>query len=383
MTSVTEPGVSWLKHREEFLDGLSGKEVSLAPPIFPVEECCRLLKEKFGKNSCSLSFELRGKMDPKQALAEFGVHCLVQPMVLQPVTPGNFFLVSSEEDLKEWIISVFSDSTLASYFYEKDKLLGFHYYFVAEMSHLLQTLQWIPSMSIKVAGDAEFSSSAVKENCQVVDISCVLDGKVFRFRLLFPEETLGGCETFFAGLNTAFDPEKIDKTLPLTMAVEIGHSSLTKEEWQAIVPGSFVMLDGCMFDPETGECGALVSIQKRKFFSGRFLDATSTEFKITGYSAITPEEEDNHMEDQPENAPAQENVGEGKDALSKLPINLVVEVARYSLTVEDFMKLTPGSTLNLGVSPNQGVDLVVQGAKVGRGEIIALGDVLGVRILDI
>lgn len=136
-------------------------------------------------------------MKPKQALSEFGMHCLVQPMVMQPVNPGKFFLVSSEEDLKEWIISVFSDSTLASYFYEKDKLLGFHYYFVAEMSHLLQTLQWIPSMSIKVAGDAEFSASAVTEDCQVIDISCVLDGKVFRFRLLFPQETIGGCETFF------------------------------------------------------------------------------------------------------------------------------------------------------------------------------------------
>ncbi|WP_250223613.1 FliM/FliN family flagellar motor switch protein, partial [Chlamydia psittaci] len=48
------------------------------------------------------------------------------------------------------------------------------------------------------------------------------------------------------------------------------------------------------------------------------------------------------------------------------------------------LNLSQGSILNLnGIHPSRGVDLVLNGAKVGRGEIVSLGDVLGIRVLEV
>jgi flagellar motor switch protein FliN/FliY len=47
------------------------------------------------------------------------------------------------------------------------------------------------------------------------------------------------------------------------------------------------------------------------------------------------------------------------------------------------MNLQPGNLLELNVHPEQGVDLVVNSKKIGHGELLKIGDTLGVRVLEI
>lgn len=69
-------------------------------------------------------------------------------------------------------------------------------------------------------------------------------------------------------------------------------------------------------------------------------------------------------------------------SLNEIPLNVVIEVGRMQISVQKFLDLQPGNLLELGIHPENGVDLVVNGNVIGKGELIKIGDSLGVRIID-
>lgn len=52
------------------------------------------------------------------------------------------------------------------------------------------------------------------------------------------------------------------------------------------------------------------------------------------------------------------------------------------MTVDQLMGLSPGNFLELPVHPEQTVILSVNGQQIARGELVHLGEALGVRILE-
>ncbi len=68
--------------------------------------------------------------------------------------------------------------------------------------------------------------------------------------------------------------------------------------------------------------------------------------------------------------------------LEEIPVSVVVEIGRLRMTVQKLLDLRPGNLLELNVRPENGVDLVVNGQRIAKAELLRIGDVLGVRILD-
>lgn len=77
--------------------------------------------------------------------------------------------------------------------------------------------------------------------------------------------------------------------------------------------------------------------------------------------------------------PLPESVG----MLSDVAVPLVVELGRVSVSAADVMALRPGQVIELNRSPNEAVDLVVDGKRLGRGELVEIDGELGVRILEL
>ncbi len=67
----------------------------------------------------------------------------------------------------------------------------------------------------------------------------------------------------------------------------------------------------------------------------------------------------------------------------ELDVDLIVEVGRMKISLDKLTKLQPGNVLNLDINPESGVDLVVNNKVVGRAELLLIGDLLGVRVLDL
>ena len=67
--------------------------------------------------------------------------------------------------------------------------------------------------------------------------------------------------------------------------------------------------------------------------------------------------------------------------LENLPITLVFELGRTVLPLGEVKEFTPGAIVPLGGSAKATVDVIANGKRVGRGEIVRIGECLGVRLV--
>jgi flagellar motor switch protein FliN/FliY len=70
-------------------------------------------------------------------------------------------------------------------------------------------------------------------------------------------------------------------------------------------------------------------------------------------------------------------------SLSKTDVVVKVEIGRLKMALDKLTELEPGNILKLNVNPENGVNLVVNEKVIGRGELVSIGDLVGVRIIDL
>lgn len=66
-----------------------------------------------------------------------------------------------------------------------------------------------------------------------------------------------------------------------------------------------------------------------------------------------------------------------------IPISMSVELARINMSADQLLTLSPGSVLDIEIKPEHGVFLSIHGRIIAKGELMQVGDVLGVRILEL
>ena len=102
------------------------------------------------------------------------------------------------------------------------------------------------------------------------------------------------------------------------------------------------------------------------------------------------ETEDNEQdaEQQPEQATekAGDQSGESninQDVICAIPITLSVEVGSTTLKLRDLMRLSQGSVLELDRGVGEPMMIKLNDQVIAKGEIVAVGDKLGVSVVDI
>ena len=71
------------------------------------------------------------------------------------------------------------------------------------------------------------------------------------------------------------------------------------------------------------------------------------------------------------------------DLLLDVVIPISVEVGRAQMSLDEVLKLVPGSVIALDKKAEEPVDLRVNGKLVARGEVVLVDDVYGLRITQI
>jgi len=71
------------------------------------------------------------------------------------------------------------------------------------------------------------------------------------------------------------------------------------------------------------------------------------------------------------------------DLLLDIEIPISVEVGRAQMSLEDVLRLVPGSVIALDKKAEDPVDLRVNGKLVARGEVVLVDDAYGLRITQI
>ena len=90
----------------------------------------------------------------------------------------------------------------------------------------------------------------------------------------------------------------------------------------------------------------------------------------------------NDQNDENIDVPAEPSV-ENLKVLENIEVELTVEVGRAEITIRDLLRLNEGSVLELDRLAGDPLDILVNGTKIARGEVVMIGERFGVRFGEV
>jgi type III secretion protein Q len=165
--------------------------------------------------------------------------------------------------------------------------------------------------------------------------------------------------------------------------VLIGEARISRGDLRSLTAGDLVLPERPCFDRQ-GE-GAIelggIALEGCLFAEGsrfkfRFAEWRNTMEALHGHE----DEELGTLDEDYEDA----GYGNGEQApLENLAVTLVFEAGVLNMRLAELQGLAPGSVIRLGGSMPPTVVIRCDGAQIGRGELVQLGDQLGVEVLSI
>src|SRR3954447_21524909 len=75
--------------------------------------------------------------------------------------------------------------------------------------------------------------------------------------------------------------------------------------------------------------------------------------------------------------------GAGIDLLLDVSLEVSVELGRTRMTIGELLALRPGSVIELDKLAGEPADILVNGTRIARGEVVVVDEKFGVRVLEI
>ncbi|TPO13408.1 YscQ/HrcQ family type III secretion apparatus protein [Mesorhizobium sp. B1-1-5] len=157
--------------------------------------------------------------------------------------------------------------------------------------------------------------------------------------------------------------------LPLSVHLRRGPLAITIGELQSLQADDVVLFD------DTAEEGVATLIIAERLFAPVGLTAGGPQL-LAAPTAITGSNWEWAMN---QNTPPPDTLEES--TLDELPVVLAFEVGRTAMPLGEVRQLAPGAIIPLADVADATVDIIANGRRVGRGEIVRIGESLGVRVL--
>ncbi|HST44114.1 MAG TPA: type III secretion system cytoplasmic ring protein SctQ, partial [Luteimonas sp.] len=159
--------------------------------------------------------------------------------------------------------------------------------------------------------------------------------------------------------------------VPATVSVSMSIAALSARDWRAIRPGDAIVV---------GRSGRPPAFQARAAGRTWPLAQTPDGWRVEGAPQPISNEslqESHKMSEQPTGA------GSAEDPARNLPVRIEFEIGQLELALGELADLQPGYVFALP-SHLEGANVVIRanGRATGRGEVVAVGDTLGVRLLS-
>jgi flagellar motor switch protein FliN/FliY len=66
-----------------------------------------------------------------------------------------------------------------------------------------------------------------------------------------------------------------------------------------------------------------------------------------------------------------------------VPVEAAVEIGRTTMTIRETLAIAPGSIIALNRLAGEPVDLLVNGKRIARGEVVAIDEEFGLRVTEV
>lgn len=282
-------------------------------------------------------------------------------------------------------------------FFEEGYLEGFKDFLVGMAIHTLEKQLHLDGWVLKASDVSEMSGGPYLE----YGVKAIIDEKVFLDLIIaLPKNFLEEWRSHYAqkGYQSIYQ-EAVQSLIELLLTLEIGSVNLHQEVFKDLKPGDFICLDRLTYLPGKKRGRAFICHEGHPLFLASAKPEGLKILEQTNYyqigNGMAKEEEEYIEEETIEEEPEPEEPEEAHEeipleeqplqpySLTEGEVVIKVEIGRLKMTLDKLMKLEPGNILKLNTNLDNGVNLIVNDKMVGRGELVALGDLVGVRILNL
>lgn len=435
--NTTQSSYSWLRSVPGELFDLDEKPLLGFPPPFPWQNYAAEIARTLQIEGLTIS---PGELQWRSTGELFdGLGDKLKTIALN-VSPlnGGLWWVMPEKGYTDLMESVFSVPVAApGETVDENILTAFTQFLAGEAIAAFQKLDFDKKLSPVVLNESE----QPKESCLSLDVSIKSKQHTIYGRLLISSPfRKAWAARYLQDQNTLVTKSPATEALNVIVHIEAGKFKIKPSDWQKIVPGDFVIVDSCTLDPDEDKGRVNLVINGQPFFRAKIkdgsikilehplyhevdtamstppkdhedseefddadfdLDDDKTEDEDIDIDDIGNPEADEDAEDE-DAAPPAKPKAVAKDAaaekptvipsvssksgplsVDEIPLPVVIEVGRIKMSVKKLLELQPGNMLELDIHPESGVDMVVNGKRVARGELLRIGDTLGLRVTEL
>jgi flagellar motor switch protein FliN/FliY len=385
--------LNWIK--EIHLALIEAKQIPLHgfSPVFPWEEFSKTIASLF--QTPELKIFPRSTQFLTDPAAGLGAESISIALEMAPLN-GQAFWIMGKEDIARFTALALTPTNGKGFSSVKFQE-GFYYFLATQALAVLNDLNAFGDLSPKIGKTAPLP----QEESLCIDVQIQHPKRTFWGRLVCPAAFHKEFKTHFSHQEPAPLTTVLAKQIDVSLALEVGHTLLSLSEWKRVCVGDFILLDQCTFDPVSHKGTVMATLERTPLLRARIkedslkiVDYASYRKEDTLMNSKMPEEEESPEEafDIEENDVEEEHLWSSSEnreetnekmiATHEIPLTLTVEVARLRINLDQLLQLAPGNVLELPVRPEQGVDLTIEGKKVAKAELIKLGEMLGVKVLQ-
>jgi flagellar motor switch protein FliN/FliY len=370
---------NWMKHVESVAIGAQDIPMWGSVPSFPWKAFTNELQTSLGIQKLKITGGSAEWKKGSEILSGMGRSPLQLAVEMSPLK-GSFSIVFPSEDfskLSSWAIHPeagsdgFSDPYLQK---------GFFRYLSIEGISIIDKLQAFQGLTPKM-----IDMPLAKEDAYCIDVAIEHEGETIWGRMICPTLFQESFKHHFAQDWNFSIPSHLYAELMVDVSLSAGESTLSQKDWLKIQEGDFVLLDHCSYYPKLKKGTFQLSVDNTPLFQAKVKEDAIKLLDYAHYFEEKPMDDENfekpYNESMEEEAVSVEEAPESPMlSPKKIPVSLTIEVARLKMNLDKLLKLKPGNVLELGVQPEKGVSLVANGKCVGKGELLQIGDVIGVKI---
>ncbi len=385
-----------LKTLEHALEETQAIPLWGSPPLFPWESFSEALSNALEQKELTVSHRKTEWLSQKELTEGMGDTPSVQAFSLSPL-PGAFLWVMPKKSQEALVQQLLTKTDKEKKLSDAALQEGFYNFICLNILDTFNQKSPYGNLTASLSEGTELP----EEGALCTDISIECDGITLWGRVICPRETHASFKSHFSMDNPPFLSDPSFATLPLDLQLAVGSTSLSAKQWKSASIGDFILLDRCTYDIEHSRGNAALTLGDTPLFDARIKEG---EVKILEY-ALFQEEKPMTEEHPPEETPPPEapetpementspdaplwssKNGEEDDSLlssKEIPITLTVEVGRFKMPLSKVTQLKPGNVLDLALGSQPTVHLTVGGKRVAKGELVHLGEALGVKILNL
>jgi type III secretion system YscQ/HrcQ family protein len=371
-----------LRRLDPALVGLDHIPLNGGAPPFPIEAMSEKLGELFELKSAKLKLDIPTWLTSDELLGGVGQETYLVTLLCSPI-PTPLFLAIARADLVKMMMQLFSGEQETAAQFESSMREAFAHFIILQLLRLLDEMGYPDEgFSFRLAPPASLPDEAALS----IDLSLTLSRRKISSRLLIPEKFYQEWCRRLAKRTPSRLPEQLIRELDLVLHLELAETHLSYAEWSQTGVGDFISLN--TVDPEK----IRITLEGETLFGGRMSPdgvvieplppthevSEQMEDDQENNEALSTEDEEEWEEEEATTAPAN-----GMLSPDKIPLKLTVEIGQVATTAERLLAMQAGNVIELKRSLEQGVDLVVNGKRVGKGELMQIGDQIGVRVVEV